>query len=143
MLVKVKSEGEADIGYGSHMARSMAIGLLFMSGGRCSLSNSNAAIALLLISCYPRWPIDSNDNRHHLQPFRHLVALAAERRCLQTRHTHSDALWYYRPPPPSPLSKPVLQYGACRGLYERDRPQRGDCRQGHDAFPPTTFASVN
>ena len=55
------------VGYGSHMAIHMSLGFLFLGGGRYSLATSNEAIAALIISCFPKFPTHSNDNRYHLQ----------------------------------------------------------------------------
>ena len=49
--------------YGSHMAISMAIGVLFMGGGRYSLSTSPQAVAAMVMAFFPKFPIHSNDNR--------------------------------------------------------------------------------
>lgn len=49
-----------------------------------TFSTSNSSIAVLLISLYPRLPTGPNDNRCHLQAFRHLYVLATEARWLQT-----------------------------------------------------------
>lgn len=49
--------------YGSHMASHMALGLLFLGGGRYTLSNSPEAVAYLIISLFPKFPTHSNDNR--------------------------------------------------------------------------------
>ncbi|XP_029649484.1 anaphase-promoting complex subunit 1-like [Octopus sinensis] len=68
--------------YGSHMAVSMAIGLLFLGGGRYSLSTKPEAIAAMLCAFFPKFPTHSIDNRYHLQAFRHLYVLAAEPRVL-------------------------------------------------------------
>ncbi|CAL4136333.1 unnamed protein product [Meganyctiphanes norvegica] len=72
----------SSVGYGSHLAIHMALGFLFLGGGRFSLSTSNMAIAALLIACFPKFPTHSNDNRYHLQALRHLYVLAAEPRLL-------------------------------------------------------------
>ena len=66
------------------MALGMALGILFMGGGRYSLSTSPSAIAALVCALFPRWPISPLENRYHLQAFRHLYALAVEPRCLET-----------------------------------------------------------
>ncbi|XP_012268770.2 anaphase-promoting complex subunit 1 isoform X2 [Athalia rosae] len=50
--------------YGSHLATHMALGLLFLGGGRYTLSNSPSAVAALLIALFPKFPTHSNDNRH-------------------------------------------------------------------------------
>uniref|UniRef100_A0A668AJ74 Anaphase-promoting complex subunit 1 n=2 Tax=Myripristis murdjan TaxID=586833 RepID=A0A668AJ74_9TELE len=68
--------------YGFHMAHHMALGLLFLGGGRYTLSTSNSAIAALLCALYPHFPAHSTDNRYHLQALRHLAVLAAEPRLL-------------------------------------------------------------
>jgi anaphase-promoting complex subunit 1 len=59
--------GAGSLHYGHHLAVSLAGGLLFLSGGRSSLSTSNEAIAALLIALYPVWPSSPTDQRCHLQ----------------------------------------------------------------------------
>ncbi|XP_061646236.1 anaphase-promoting complex subunit 1 [Phyllopteryx taeniolatus] len=71
-----------EMNYGFHMAHHMALGMLFLGGGRFSLSTSNSAIAALLCALYPHFPSHSTDNRYHLQALRHLTVLAAETRLL-------------------------------------------------------------
>ncbi|XP_054606223.2 anaphase-promoting complex subunit 1 isoform X3 [Nothobranchius furzeri] len=71
-----------EMNYGFHMAHHMALGLLFLGGGRYTISTSNSAIAALLCALYPHFPAHSTDNRYHLQALRHLVVLAAEPRLL-------------------------------------------------------------
>ncbi|XP_065897309.1 anaphase-promoting complex subunit 1-like [Dysidea avara] len=73
-----------EVTYGSHMAIHMSLGLLFLGGGRCSLSTSNKAIAAMLCSFYPKFPSTSMDNKYHLQALRHLYVLATEPRVLVT-----------------------------------------------------------
>ncbi|KAF7995485.1 hypothetical protein HCN44_006592 [Aphidius gifuensis] len=68
--------------YGSHLATHMAIGLLFIGGGRYTLSNSPSSVAALIISLFPKFPTHSNDNRYHLQALRHLYVLAAKPRLI-------------------------------------------------------------
>lgn len=75
----------ADGIYGYHMAIGMAIGFLFLGGGRFSISSSPKAIASLLTSLYPLWPLSPPDDRYHLQLLRHLYVLAVEPRCLEAR----------------------------------------------------------
>ncbi|KAF2353690.1 hypothetical protein FHG87_015551 [Trinorchestia longiramus] len=72
----------ASVGYGSHMAVHMSLGFLFLGGGRLSISSDNFSVASLLISCFPKLPQHSLDNRYHLQAFRHLYVLACEPRLL-------------------------------------------------------------
>ncbi|XP_046885397.1 LOW QUALITY PROTEIN: anaphase-promoting complex subunit 1 [Hypomesus transpacificus] len=71
-----------EMNYGFHMAHHMALGLLFLGGGRYTLSTSNSAIAALLCALYPHFPAHSTDNRYHLQALRHLGVLATEPRLL-------------------------------------------------------------
>lgn len=49
--------------YGSHLATHMALGLLFLGGGKYTLSNNPSAVAALIISLFPKFPTHSNDNR--------------------------------------------------------------------------------
>ncbi|XP_050095194.1 anaphase-promoting complex subunit 1 [Anopheles aquasalis] len=72
--------------YGSFMAIHMALGLLFLGGGRYSISRSPIAIAALVIALFPKLPTYSNDNRYHLQALRHLYVLALEPRLLVLRN---------------------------------------------------------
>ncbi|SPO36765.1 related to negative regulator of mitosis [Pseudozyma flocculosa] len=80
---------DSERSYGSHMATHMAIGLLFLGGGRLTLGSSDSAIAALLIAFFPRFPGSSTDNRAHLQAFRHLWVLAAEPRLLIAKDVES------------------------------------------------------
>ena len=60
------------------MALHMSIGLLFLGGGRASLSRSKESIAALLVAFFPRFPRSAEDNQYHLQPLRHLWVLAID-----------------------------------------------------------------
>ncbi|XP_052768449.1 anaphase-promoting complex subunit 1-like isoform X2 [Mya arenaria] len=71
--------------YGSHMAISMAMGLLFLGGGKYTLSTKEESIAVMLCAFFPKFPTHSNDNRYHLQAFRHLYVLASELRTMLPR----------------------------------------------------------
>jgi anaphase-promoting complex subunit 1 len=71
--------------YGSHLAAHLAIGALFLGGGTFTFGTSNIAIASLLVAFYPIFPSSVQDNKSHLQAFRHFWVLAAEARCLVTR----------------------------------------------------------
>jgi anaphase-promoting complex subunit 1 len=75
----------SDASYGHHMACSMALGFLFLGGGRYTLSNSPPAIAALLCSLYPIFPKAPGEQRYHHQALRHLWVLAATPRCLVAR----------------------------------------------------------
>ncbi|KAF4585916.1 negative regulator of mitosis [Ophiocordyceps camponoti-floridani] len=76
---------DPDTPYGSHLAAHLAIGALFLGCGTATFSNSNMAIASLLVAFYPIFPTSVMDNRSHLQALRHFWVLAAEQRCLVAR----------------------------------------------------------
>ncbi|GMF32759.1 unnamed protein product [Phytophthora fragariaefolia] len=76
--VTLRQHVDAAMSYGNHMALSMAIGLLFLGGGRATVSRSKEAIAALVISLYPMPPMNTADNKYHLQAFRHLYVLAVD-----------------------------------------------------------------
>ncbi|CAK9173534.1 unnamed protein product [Ilex paraguariensis] len=86
LLKYLRSRNCADgyTNYGNQMVVSLAIGFLFLGAGMRSFSTSNSSIAALLITLYPRLPTGPNDNRCHLQAFRHLYVLATEARWIQT-----------------------------------------------------------
>lgn len=60
------------------MAINMSLGFLFLGHGRFlfvvynfnifshSFTRDNLSIALLLIACYPQFPVNPNDNKYHL-----------------------------------------------------------------------------
>lgn len=73
-----------EISYGTHMALSMAVGMLFLAGGKYSLKRDPLSIACLLIAILPRYPSRTTDQQFHLQALRHLFVLAAEPRVLHT-----------------------------------------------------------
>ena len=76
---------DGDTPYGSHLAAHLAVGALFLGGGTFTFGTSNLAIASLLVAFYPIFPSTVQDNKSHLQAFRHFWVLAAEARCLVTR----------------------------------------------------------
>ncbi|EEY66226.1 anaphase-promoting complex subunit, putative [Phytophthora infestans T30-4] len=76
--ITLRQRVDAAMTYGNHMALSMAIGLLFLGGGRATVSRSKEAIAALVISLYPMPPMNTADNKYHLQAFRHLYVLAID-----------------------------------------------------------------
>ncbi|KAF1777158.1 Anaphase-promoting complex subunit 1 [Phytophthora cactorum] len=83
--ITLRQRVDAAMSYGNHMALSMAIGLLFLGGGRATVSRSKEAIAALVISLYPMPPMNTADNKYHLQAFRHLYVLAVDNsRLLET-----------------------------------------------------------
>ena len=76
--------GPSGLTHGAHMAVGAAIGFVFLGGGTMTFANDDASVAALLIAVYPRWPLNTADQRCHLQAFRHLYALAARKRLLET-----------------------------------------------------------
>ncbi len=88
----VTSRDEAT--YGLQLGLSMALGLLFLGGGRCSFSTKPTATAFLLIALYPHLPLSPTDNQYHLQAFRHLYALAAEPRLIEARFVDDNQLCF-------------------------------------------------
>ncbi|XP_014288938.1 anaphase-promoting complex subunit 1 [Halyomorpha halys] len=80
--------------YGSHLAVHMSLGLLFLGGGLATLSTTPEAVAAMLCAFFPRFPTHSNDNRYHLQAFRHLYVLAIERRVLLPRDIDTGKLCF-------------------------------------------------
>ena len=78
--------------YGAHVATHMAMGFLFLGGGRYTLGTSNAAIACLVAALYPRFPLHSNETRGLLQAFRYLWVLAVEPRCLIARDADTNEI---------------------------------------------------
>ncbi|GMH15411.1 hypothetical protein Nepgr_017252 [Nepenthes gracilis] len=83
-FLRNRNPTDAQASYGIHMAVSMAIGFLFLGGGMQTFSTSSIATAALLITLYPRLPTGPNDNRCHLQAYRHMYVLATEARCIRT-----------------------------------------------------------
>jgi anaphase-promoting complex subunit 1 len=81
-LRSMHGRDDEDTPYGSHLAAHLAIGALFLGGGTFTFGTSNMAIAALLIAFYPIFPTSVQDNKSHLQAFRHFWVLAAESRCL-------------------------------------------------------------
>ena len=76
---------DSETPYGSHLAAHLAIGALFLGGGTFTFGTSNLAIAALLVAFYPLFPSTVQDNKSHLQAFRHFWVLATEARCLIAR----------------------------------------------------------
>lgn len=81
-LEQLNSRIATDMSYGNHMAVSMSLGLLFIGLGGYTLTTSNESIAGLLCAFYPFYPISIEDNRYHLQAFRHFWVLAVDSRWL-------------------------------------------------------------
>ena len=59
--------------------------ILYLFYFRYTLSCKEDAIAVMLCSFFPKFPNHSNDNRYHLQAFRHMYVLAAQRRTVLPR----------------------------------------------------------
>ncbi|KAJ0401522.1 hypothetical protein P43SY_009382 [Pythium insidiosum] len=76
--INLRQRAEAELTYGNHMALSMAIGLLFLGGGRATVSRSSDAIAMLVVALYPMAAMNTADNKYYLQAFRHLYSLAVD-----------------------------------------------------------------
>uniref|UniRef100_K3WQA7 Anaphase-promoting complex subunit 1 beta-sandwich domain-containing protein n=1 Tax=Globisporangium ultimum (strain ATCC 200006 / CBS 805.95 / DAOM BR144) TaxID=431595 RepID=K3WQA7_GLOUD len=90
--INLRQRVDSELTYGNHMALSMAIGLLFIGGGRATVSRSKEAIASLVISLFPMFPMDTADNKYHLQAFRHLYVLAVDTsRLLETIDVNSGS----------------------------------------------------
>ncbi|CAL1295257.1 unnamed protein product [Larinioides sclopetarius] len=84
------SQAASYVLYGSHMVTHMALGLLFLGGGRFTLSTSPLSIGALVCAFFPKFPQHSNDNRYHLQAFYHLYVLAVEPRLIIPRLIDSN-----------------------------------------------------
>ncbi|CAB3228222.1 unnamed protein product [Arctia plantaginis] len=80
--------------HGGQMAVHCTIGLLFLGGGRATLSTTPTAVAALLAAFFPKFPTHSEDNRYHLQAFRHLYVLAVEARLILPRDLSTEKLCY-------------------------------------------------
>jgi len=70
--------------FGQHLAGALSLGLLCLGGGTQTLGTSNEAVAALVVALYPSLPSSPDDNRVHLQAWRHLYVLAAVPRCVET-----------------------------------------------------------
>ena len=66
-MLRSRVHNSTVVNYGSHMAVHIAIGLLFLGGGRLALASSPRAVASLLAAFFPKFPTHSSDNRYHLQ----------------------------------------------------------------------------
>ncbi|KAF8860636.1 hypothetical protein BDZ45DRAFT_800579 [Acephala macrosclerotiorum] len=84
-LRSMHGRDDSETPYGSHLAAHLAIGALFLGGGTFTFGTSNLAIAALLVAFYPIFPSSVQDNKSHLQAFRHFWVMAAENRCLIAR----------------------------------------------------------
>ncbi|WFC99973.1 Anaphase-promoting complex subunit 1 [Malassezia yamatoensis] len=76
------AHGATQRSYGSHMASHMALGLLFLGGGRLTLGTNDVCVAAMLTAFLPRYPASPSDSRAHLQAARHFYVLALAPRLL-------------------------------------------------------------
>ncbi|CAK0790532.1 unnamed protein product [Prorocentrum cordatum] len=79
-LRSLRKKADQETSYGVHMATHMAIGFVFLGGGRYTFGQDPVSIAALLMATFPRFPTALTDNRCHLQAFRNLYVLAAKPR---------------------------------------------------------------
>lgn len=84
-LRSLHGRDDPNTSYGSHMAAHLAIGALFLGSGTATFGTSDLAIASLLIAFYPVFPANVQDNRAHLQAFRHFWVFATDPRCLVSK----------------------------------------------------------
>lgn len=98
ILRSLHGRNDTETTYGSHMATHMAIGVLSLGSGTQTFNTSNIAIASLLVAFYPVFPDQVQDNKSHLQAFRHFWVLATDPRCLVTKDVSTN----------TPVSVPVL-----------------------------------
>ncbi|GAB9468900.1 Anaphase-promoting complex subunit [Globisporangium polare] len=90
--INLRQRVDSELTYGNHMALSTAVGLLFIGGGRVTVSRSKDAIAALVIALFPMYPMNTADNKYHLQAFRHLYVLAVDTsRLLETIDVNSGS----------------------------------------------------
>ncbi|KAI0379447.1 hypothetical protein F5Y04DRAFT_128875 [Hypomontagnella monticulosa] len=90
-LRSLHGRNDPETTYGSHMAAHMAIGALSLGCGTQTFNTSNLSIASLLVAFYPVFPDSVQDNKGHLQAFRHFWVLATDPRCLVTKDVATNA----------------------------------------------------
>ncbi|KAK8034298.1 Negative regulator of mitosis [Apiospora rasikravindrae] len=90
ILRSLHGRNDPETTFGSHMAIHMAMGVLSLGCGTQTFSTSNLAIASLLVAFYPVFPDQVQDNKSHLQAFRHFWVLATDPRCLVTKDVATD-----------------------------------------------------
>lgn len=79
----IRWRSDCSIRHGAHMTIAAAIGLLFVGGGLCTVGRSPADVAALVTAFFPRFPMNTTDNKYHLQALRHVYALAVRQRHVQ------------------------------------------------------------
>ncbi|KAI6648581.1 Anaphase-promoting complex subunit 1 [Oopsacas minuta] len=78
------------VGYGNQMAYHIALGFACLGNFQYSIRTSDDSIAYLLISLYPVFQNSSLKDIYHLQAFRHIYALALERRFLHVKDIYTN-----------------------------------------------------
>ncbi|KAI8627197.1 hypothetical protein F5Y19DRAFT_182229 [Xylariaceae sp. FL1651] len=126
ILRSLHGRNDAETTYGSHMATHMAIGVLSLGCGTHTFNTSNLAIASLLVAFYPVFPDDVQDNKSHLQAFRHFWVLATDPRCLVTKDVATNA----------PVSVPISIHLKHSSNYVDDEVRTTPC-----LLPPLTEVS--
>lgn len=48
------------------MAYAMALGWLYLAGGKKTFGTDNSSVAMLMVAMYPKLPTTTMDNRFHL-----------------------------------------------------------------------------
>ncbi|KAK3385988.1 putative APC1 protein [Podospora didyma] len=129
--------------YGSHLAAHLAIGALFLGCGTATFGTSNLAIAALIVSFYPLFPASVQDNRSHLQAFRHFWVLATDPRCLVAKDLVTNQplnvpmLIHLKPGSPSAVAATVEAAGAAK----RAQTAATAASAFKDSLPDATSAS--
>ncbi|KAK5625631.1 hypothetical protein RRF57_001347 [Xylaria bambusicola] len=126
VLRSLHGRNDPDTTYGSHMAAHMALGVLSLGCGTQTLNTSNLAIASLLVSFYPVFPDSVQDNKSHLQAFRHFWVLATDPRCLVTKDVATS----------TPVSVPITIQ-----LKSASSPADGEVRTTPCLLPPLSEVS--
>ncbi|KAI1126993.1 hypothetical protein F5Y10DRAFT_201927 [Nemania abortiva] len=124
ILRSLHGRNDPDTIYGSHMATHMAIGVLSLGCGTQTFNTSNLAIASLLVAFYPVFPDSVQDNKSHLQAFRHFWVLATDPRCLVTKDVATN----------SPVSVPI-------SIRLKDSPAGDEVRTTPCLLPPLSEVS--
>lgn len=73
------------------MAINMALGFLFLGHGSHSFTRDDLSIALLLIACYPQFPVNPSDNKYHLQALRHFYVIAIKPKLFHTINVDTNS----------------------------------------------------
>ncbi|KAK7753388.1 Anaphase-promoting complex subunit 1 [Diatrype stigma] len=128
ILRSLHARSDPETTYGSHMATHIAIGVLSLGCGTQTFNTSNIAIGALLVAFYPVFPESVQDNKSHLQAFRHFWVLAADPRCLVTKDMANNAPVSVPVSirlKPAPLSPPF--FGSTAAVKERQLVRTTPC----------------